>query len=176
MPTKVFTRTLHRDRALTVYWQGQKITGLLRYGLRRPHERVQIELNDFWPQGTECSAPWLLHGEGWAVDLWTVRLEQMPCGSEWRMMLQIALDRRLQAGYTVAWFATEGDFADPPALFDPAVTGEGVYAAASRDAGFICRDEGAGDLRVLTDADLAEVRNAAVAVWSAREPGPSAET
>ncbi len=83
-------------------------------------------------------------------------------------MLACALDRLLEAGYEVAWFATEGDFVDPPALFDPAVMGQGVYAAASRETGFISRDTGEGDLRVLTGADLARLRRPAAAVWSGR--------
>ena len=76
------------------------------------------------------------------------------------------LGRLLDAGYEVAWFAVEGDFADPPALFDPEMMGEGVYAAASRETGFICRDDGEGDLKALTDADLSRLRPPAEAVWS----------
>jgi hypothetical protein len=159
-------RALPRDRALTVYWQGQEEIGLLLYGLRRPEQHPEIDLTGLVAEGADVSEPWLLHGEGWAVDLWTIRTPGVPVGSDWRAMLERILGRLLDAGYEVAWFATEGDFVDPPGLFDPAVMGEGVYAAASRETGFLCRDAGEGDLTVLADGDLARLRRPATAVWS----------
>jgi len=159
-------RTLPRDRALTVYWQGQEEPGLLLYGLRRPDRRPQVDGAELVPEATEVSNPWLLSGEGWAVDLWTIRDPRLPAGSQWCATLERVLGRLLDAGYEVAWFAVEGDFADPPALFDPEMMGEGVYAAASRETGFICRDDGEGDLKALTDADLSRLRPPAEAVWS----------
>ena len=104
--------------------------------------------------------------EGWAVDLWTIRDPRLPAGAEWRTTLARVLGRLLDAGYEVAWFAVEGDFADPPALFDPDMMGEGVYAAASGKTGFICRDDGEGDLKALGHADLSRLRPPAEAVWS----------
>jgi hypothetical protein len=41
-----------------------------------------------------------------------------------------------------------------------------VYAAASRDTGFICHDAGEGSMRFLTRHDIARLREPAAAVWS----------
>ena len=106
-------RTLPRSRALTVYWQGQETSGLLLYGLRRPKQHPETELDGLLPKGADVSKPWLLHGEGWAVDVWTIRTPAVPTGRDWRAMLALVLGHMLEAGYDVAWFATEGDFADP---------------------------------------------------------------
>jgi hypothetical protein len=74
------------------------------------------------------------------------------------------LDRLVQAGYAVAWFALEGDFVDPPELFGPGRS-TSVYAAASRETGFIGHDPGKGGLRFLTPDEVARLREPAVAVW-----------
>jgi hypothetical protein len=159
-------QTLPRARALTVYWHGQEEPGLLLYGLRRPDRPPPVDGAKLVPDATEVSEPCLLSGEGWAVDLWTVRDPRLPAGAEWCATLARVLGRLLDAGYEVARFAVEGDFADPPALFDPERMGESVYAATSRETGFMRRDDGEGDLRALTDADLSRLRPPAEAVWS----------
>lgn len=161
-------RTLRRDRALTVYWKGQEEPGLLLYGLRRPDQDLRVAIREVFPGPAEVSEPWRLHGEEWAVDLWTVRSARLRAGDEWRATLEAVLDRLLRSGYAVAWCATEGDFVDPPDLLDPSAMGDGVYAAASRPTGFLCRDDGYGELKVLTDADLERLRRPAAAIWSGR--------
>jgi hypothetical protein len=166
-----FEGTFPRDRALTVYWHGEEIAGTLLYGLRSPGPRPPANPSEGWPARTKVSEPWLLHGNDWAVDLWTLRFEQIPGGGAWRAVLESTLVRLVAAGYSVAWFGLEGDFVDPPMLFDPSVM-EAVYAASSHETGFICRDQGTEDLRVLTDADLMRLRDAAIPVWSPVDSEP----
>jgi hypothetical protein len=155
-----------RDEALRVYWRGEETTGLLLYGLRSPSTvKVVIEFGA-WGDGAVSDEPWLLHGPGWQVDVWTLRLDALPTRDRWVGNLMATLDQLIEAGYQVAWFATEGDFVDPPHLFDPRVMGEGVYAARSRRTGFLTRDVGGTELQPLDDAQLIELHEAAAAVWS----------
>jgi hypothetical protein len=156
-----------REQAFQVYWKGEgEVLGLLLYGLRRPDERPHVDL------GEQASEPYELHGDGWAVDVWTIRADGgLPAGEEWRALLQRLLGRLLEAGYTAAWLALEGDFADQPYLFDPAVMGQSVYAAATPETGFITHDDGTGEIETLTDADLERLRALATTVW----PGAGAE-
>lgn len=153
-----------RDRTLTVYWKGEEVPGALVYGLRHPDDPQALEVTFPWREA-DSGPPWLLHGEGWAVDLWTVRLTQMPTGPAWTLALRQTLERLAQAGYVVSWFAPEGDFVDPPELFDPDVVGHGVYAAYSDVTGFLCRDDGTGRLSTLSRDDVARVRLVAEKVW-----------
>jgi len=155
-----------RRHALTVYWRGEETDGVLLYGLRDPGtERLPFSRCS-WGPGTAASDPWLLHGPGWKVDVWTIRPEPWPSRDRWKATLRASLDRLLQAGYAVAWFATEGDFVDPPGLLDPSVMGDGVYAAASRPTGFLMRDDGGPELEPLSGRDLAALHKAAAATWS----------
>jgi hypothetical protein len=127
------------------------------YGFRHPDEQPRPDLEELLFAGSAISDPYLLHGDDWAVDLWTIRADAgLPVGEPWRALLAGFLDRLVAAGYRVAWFALEGDFADPPEL----LTGDAVYAAASARTGFISHDTGEGELKPLTDADLARLREA----------------
>ena len=154
-----------REQAFKVYVRGEEVLGLLLYGLRGPDERPQVAIAD-------ASEPYELHGDGWAVDLWTIRADGgLPAGEEWQTLLQTVLGRLLEAGYQAAWFALEGDFADPPHLFDPDLMGQSVYAAATPETGFITHDDGEGELETLTDAELERLRGLATTVW----PGAEAE-
>jgi hypothetical protein len=159
-----------REQAFKVYWRGEEVLGLLLYGLRAPDQQPRPAL--VLPAGAQAAAPYELHGDDWAVDLWTIRaVEGLPAGEEWRSLLERLLGRLLDAGYQAAWFALEGDFADPPHLFDPDLMGESVYAAATPETGFITHDDGDGELQTLTDAELERLRGLATTVW----PGAGAE-
>ena len=155
-----------RDQALRVYWRGEEETGVLLYGLRSPSDETAVIDLGAWGVGAVSDEPWLLHGPGWEVDVWTIRLDALPTGDRWADTLAATLDQLIGAGYQVAWFATEGDFVDPPHLFDPSVMGEGVYAASSHRTGFLTRDVGGTQLQPLADAQLTELHEAAAVVWS----------
>lgn len=159
--------TLARERALKVRWSTGEVDGLLLHGLRRPDEEPVAEIATVhWPKGTELGEPWLLHGPGWAVDLWTLRLPRLPTGEAWTALLRNALGRLVRVGYAAAWFAVEADFADPPYLFDIAYMGQGVYAAMTPSTGFVSRDEGdAHALQVLDEREIARIR-AALPTWA----------
>ena len=159
-------RTLLRARALRVQWSTGEELGVLLYGLRRPEWSPDVDVCSGWPNGTECSAPYLLHDPGWAVDLWTIRLRRLPRGAQWIGLLRDTLERLIQAGYAAAWFAPEADFADPPCLFDSDHMGDGVYAAHVPSLGFITRDRGEKhELRALSAHDIDRVR-AALPAWA----------
>lgn len=160
-----------RDRALRVYWKGEEVVGALVYGLRHQGMRPPVDASAAWPEGTECGSPSRLHGECWEIDLWTIRPPRIPTGNEWVSLLQRTLEGLAEAGYVVGWFAPEGDFVDPPDLFDPEMMGEGIYAAFSRPTGFLCRDAGVGGLRPLASEDLANLRSVAQGVWVACDNG-----
>jgi hypothetical protein len=139
---------LPRARALAVDWRGEKVTGVLLYGLRPPGAPQSLNVTGLWPGGTQCSPPWLLHGDDWEVDLWTLLPSRLPEGSEWRSAIERTVDQVVEAGYVVAWMAVEGDFADPPDLFNPDVMGQGCmprrpdrlasFAETTGPAIFVC--------------------------------------
>lgn len=154
-------RSLPRERALRVQWSTGDEPGALLYGLRRPDQTPDVDVCSGWPTGTECRDPWLLHGPGWAVDLWTIRLQRLPTGDEWIGLLRNTLKKLIDAGYAAAWFAPEADFADPPYLFDSDYMGDRVYAVHVPELGFLTRDDGdARQLRVLPEHDIARIRSA----------------
>jgi RHS repeat-associated protein len=160
------SESARRDRALRVYWQGELTDGVLLYGLRAAATGRAGLVEAPWPPGTEATDPWLLHGPGWCVDVWTVRVVQWPAPDRWRSTIEASLRRVVESGYVVAWFSTEGDFVDPPQLFDPRYMGDGMYAACSTATGFLMRDRTGPRLEMLTGQDLLELRAAAEPLWS----------
>lgn len=82
-----------------------EVEGLLLYGLRRPDEAPEAEIETVHGRkGTDWGEPWLLHGPGGAVDLWTLRLTRGPRCCATRS------GRLVRVGYSAAWFAVEADF------------------------------------------------------------------
>ena len=167
-------RTLPRD-AFGVYWEDEgEVDGVRLYGLRHPGAISSPAIEELWPPSTELRDPHILWGTGWEVELRTLRVHQWPPPEAWEETLRLTLERLCEAGHAVTWFALEGDFVDPPDLFDPRYMGHSVYAALSACTGFLRNirfgPEGPETLTLDVDQLLA-VREAALPVWS--EPNAS---
>ena len=166
-------RTLPRD-PFGVFWkeegeQGhEEVDGVLLYGLRRPGAVSSPAIEELWPPSTELRDPHILWGTGWEVELRTLRVHQWPPSEAWEETLRLTLERLQQAGHTVTWFALEGDFVDPPFLFEPDRMGHSVYAALSAPTGFLCNIRpGPEGLETVTlyEEQLLALRAAAIPVW-----------
>src|SRR5688572_13318092 len=77
---------------------------------------------DFWPKGTTVRRS-DLQDDGWAVAVWDIEPARWPV-EPWSTVLAGTLQALRDAGAVIAWFALEGGFADPPALFEPDQTGD----------------------------------------------------
>lgn len=91
---------------------------------------------DLWPPSTSCDAA-SLGGGDWAVSVWDIRPGRWPV-TPWPDVLEGTLQQLQRGGAVVAWFALEGGFADPPALFDPDQTDSANYAVLAEGMGFRC--------------------------------------
>lgn len=129
---------------LQVVWRGSDIVpGCLCYGFWQGTEEPGVEFpaND-WPGGTQ-TADWWLRGDPkasapWRVLVRTVRVHSWPQADHWHATVQSTLQAFRNAGAGVAWCGLEGDFVDPPDLFDPKQMGEGVWAVLEPSIGFVC--------------------------------------
>ncbi len=159
---------LPTEQALRVYWKGEKVDGVLLYGLRHPGSGSEPALDGLWPDPFDYDEPWSLHGPGWEVVNWTIRTSSWPHPNQWRETLRRTLEALIAVGYVVAWVAVEGDFVDPPDLFDPRYMGHGVYAALSSETGFVSDAMWSEQLRTLNETQLLRLREVAMSVWSPR--------
>lgn len=89
---------------------------------------------DLWPPSTSVRRT-DLNGPGWAVAVWDIDPARWPV-EPWPAVLAATLQTLRQAGAAITWFALEGGFADPPALFDPDQTGDAVYAVLAEGIDF----------------------------------------
>lgn len=121
------------EDVLGVIWEGDDVPGILFYGLwRSPVPAAQL------PSTTRPLEAIELSGPGWHVQGWRVRFLTFPPANQWIAEIYGLLSEQVTAGAIMAWCALEGEFADPPRLFDREVMGDGVYAALSPDLGFVC--------------------------------------
>ena len=114
---------------------GFEVAGLWASGYPEVgHPTPPLEL---WPEGTEADV-WRMHGPGWVVQLWRLRLRTWPAASAWRGLVEATLNRMSAHGASIAWMANDHTFADPPSLFDQEAMGDMVFAALSSVTGFVC--------------------------------------
>lgn len=146
------------DDSLRIFWNGDELRGITAYGYWRgdaaQHPPFPLDL---WPAGAECK-PGSLHGPGWRVLLWDVRVPVWPAAEAWERVLEGTLQALCAAGARVAWCGVEGCFADPPGLFSPEDMSGGVWAALVPGRGFRCSAKLGGTYRALTDRELVELR------------------
>jgi hypothetical protein len=86
-----------------------------------------------WPKATTFRRS-DLQGPGWAVAVWDIDPARWPV-EPWTAVLAGTLQALRDAGAAIAWFALEGGFADPPALFEADQTGDAVYAVLADGLG-----------------------------------------
>ncbi len=148
--------------ALTIFWKGEEIAGLLAYGYWRGAMQPAIELPSGWPPDTEFRDHWLVNWQDgdqeWRVLIWTIRLAEWPVSDQWRAAIERTLPTFLDAGARIAWFGVEGHFVDPPALFDPAEMSGGVWAVLTRDGGLQIAADVDGAFESLSDRELTRLR------------------
>jgi hypothetical protein len=143
--------------SLGIFWNGEEADGIALYGYWKaegvPRPSIRIE-----SLGRVDYTESRLFGDGWTVWLWSVRMYSWPEPSQWANRLETVLTELIKAGAEVAWCATEGSFADPPCLFDPVVSGRGVWIARTRK-GSSFGPPGLNDaFQTLTDTEMSVLR------------------
>jgi hypothetical protein len=115
----------------------------LFYGYWRGTNEPPVSFpSDEWPVGTDFHDWWLRNDDNspkrWRVLVRSVRVRRWPSPSDWQLVIRNTLHFLTISGAGVAWCATEGDFVDPPDLFDPNQMGDGVWAVLSQKTDFAC--------------------------------------
>lgn len=146
--------------SLGVFWKGEEVDGFTLYGYW-PASSVPAPTVGFdgWPLGTEHKISRLV-GESWTVWVWDVKVSSWPSVGRWRRLVTGLLDQLIASKALVAWGASEGTFVDPPCLFDPRRTGNGVWTARSNQGDAFDPSDLDGAFRTLTSQELVKLRTA----------------
>ena len=124
------------QRLLDVVFEGELRNGVIVFGLypAGPAPEPVFPANAWRSmEGFDQSR---LLGEAWQVIEWDLAIDNPPTGDRWRDALRRTLRAHLDAGAVIAWVGGEGDFCDPPSLFD---CGMAVHAVLSRNGDYECR-------------------------------------
>lgn len=111
---------------------GEDVQGVLVYGLWFD-EVPDVHLDLPWADARQ--GRFELFGSDWRVLLFSVAVPEWPDADQWVAGIYRMLSSLTRAGARLSWCAMDGNFADPPDLFDPAVMGTQVYAAFSPSLG-----------------------------------------
>jgi hypothetical protein len=145
---------------LSIYWDGEETAGFTVHALRHRRGEPMPELAPLdWPGKVEVRL-FVLHGEGWEVCVWDVRVDEWPPPGDFDRSIQKLLCGLVAEGFSAAWIGLEGHFADPPRLFVPDEMTGGVLAACSGKTGFLPAVRLDAPLRAISDSDLLALREA----------------
>lgn len=117
-----------------------EVDGVISYGYwkglpprRKPSFPIWV-----WPKKT-LFAEHEFYGMNWFVLRWDIRIYNWPHKNVWQKTLKNTLERMIMHGALVGWFGVEGNFIEPPYLFDPIeMPPGGVYACYTKNYGFKC--------------------------------------
>ena len=143
---------------LAIIRGGTEVPGVTFHGLfaadgaRRP-----AFPREAWAPDVEVQSS-TLHGKRWQVLLWDVAFPEWPAGDAWRASVRTTFEVLVASGARVAWIGREGFFVDPPALFEPVMSG-GVLAAMTSDGDFVCPLDPDAPIAAIGDADLLRLRS-----------------
>ena len=150
------------DDALKIFLRGREVPGILVYGYW-PLGRKDCPAfpRNIWPPSNEFSNFKLVATNDllWTVWMWNLAIPNWPSQSIWKNQINDTLKVMIAAGASVAWCGVEGLFADPPALFNPKEMSGGVWAYLLRDGEFICKGELGQIFDVLSDTEMASLRD-----------------
>ena len=147
------------ENLLKIFWEGDEVSGITTYGYWKG--KVVKELvfpRHLWPERTLFKTS-RLHGEGWEVIVWDIRISIWPSHQDWIELIRTTLKSMVEAGAEVAWCGLEGFFADPPSLFDPNEMSGGVYATFSKEFGFQCSAHLGLPFKALSDSEVGKLRS-----------------
>lgn len=145
---------------LTIYWGGEETAGFTVHALRGRSGETNPELAlPDWPGDVESKVS-VLHGEGWEVAVWDVRVDAWPSQGEFEHSVQELLCGLVAEGFAAAWIGLEGYFVDPPRLFLPEAMTGGVLAACSGETGFLPSVQLDLPLQAIADCGLLALRHA----------------
>jgi hypothetical protein len=137
------------EKSLGIFWNKSshrkddsydydEIDGLIAYGYWR---NKPIKIPDFpsfkWPL-IETS-DFEMNGKNWFVKRWDIKIDKWPLKDKWEELLEFSLKHVVNNGALIAWFGIEGNFIEPPSLFDyNEMSPSGVYACYTKELGFKC--------------------------------------
>lgn len=116
---------------LGIIWEGADEVGINAYALLSDARLKEIEFSlRGWPgdAATKCLP---MHGTGWTVFRYLVRLPTLPPADRWRVLVANSLRQLVAEGSLIAWCGMEGAFWDPPYLFEPSKMPCSVWACCS---------------------------------------------
>lgn len=151
-------RQLARN-VLTVYWNGEEVTGLTFYGIR-PRRHVQhVEQLNIRPDFVANAEAFFLTGNEWEAVVWSICITQWPAVSEFPGFIKMILEKLRSQGYVVSWLGRPEHFVDPPDLFLPAHMSGAVLAAITPISGLQIAVDLDEPLVGLSDDDLLRLRS-----------------
>jgi hypothetical protein len=147
-------------KALAVFWKGRahEVPGVMIYGLwpsrisSKPPPPMPA-----WPNGSAVEE-YVLHGEGWEIILWTIKLSTWFDQDDFERALRETFSAMVAHGAIVSWAGLEGDFVEPPSIFDSDEMGEGVYAFMTDDGAFVCSAQLHEQFRPVSEDELLQLR------------------
>lgn len=119
------------SEGLLIVAAGELVPGFVVYGLGAPgcvSTDVPALVDELWVGSGPGVKLFRLHGEGWEVVLWEIRVSRWPVGPQWERTQATLFDAMISRGADVAWIGDGFRFSDPPWLFDPEYMSGGVLA------------------------------------------------
>ncbi len=139
-----------------------EVDGLIAYAYWRNKPDTPPPFpEDVWPEGTSLKDYEFIdiYSNQWYVLRRDIRLLKWPEADQWETVLNQTLSCMLETGALIAWFSTEGNFAEPPSLFEPVeMPPAGVYAALTKKHGFMCSTRLDQPYRGFTAQDFTKLR------------------
>lgn len=145
------------QESLGIFWEGEEVDGFTTYAFWRQDEALLPEL--ILPRGVEGKST-VLRGPGWSVWLWAIRVIEWPSAGEWSSFVRGFLEQLTKQGASVAWCGLEGNFVEPPELFDPSEMSAGVWAACLSPDRYFGPPGLCARFELLTDESLMMLRTA----------------
>jgi hypothetical protein len=129
-------RSVATRDALEIVWGGAQVPGILAYGLWIGNAADQSITIPSWEGSVQRL--FRLFGEDWDVLEWRVAVSSWPSPQDWIANLAEIVKTPVRAGAALGWMALDGNFADPPDLFNPTLSGDAVYASYASELGMAC--------------------------------------
>jgi hypothetical protein len=119
------------------------LCGILFYGYWHGTNEPDVSFPfNVWPYGTYYMDSWLRDWQNdhyrWRILRRDVYILRWPSEDLWEEVVKKTLESFLSEGAIIAWGGSEGNFVDPPSLFDPNEMPGSVWAYMTQDGAFIC--------------------------------------
>ena len=144
--------------SLCIIWHGseggEEVTGIAIYAqFAAPGSDALTALEKFWNAEEVCLRASSFAFEGGSIKVADIRVDSWPTPKKWLEAIKSSLKFCLDAGTSVAWAGDESCSWHPDVL-DPTKNAGNVYAAYSRQTGFLCNAGLDDEIAYLNDEQL----------------------